>query len=183
MSNNNFNISDIEISIDIENRSDTPESEMPNKNQILKFISKALDIKNGPYFNNNSNSSNKNLNIITKKDYPVITICYVKNSEMQEINKKFRDKDKHTNILSFTPTTPPGFKYEAYIGDLVLAPDVIKQEAINQNKKILDHYAHLFIHGVLHLKGYNHIKDNDAKIMEDLEIELLGHLNTKNPYN
>ena len=175
---NKLSISDIEI--DIENRSDTPDPELPNKNQILEFISKALDIKNGPYFNNNKN--NNKLNIITKKDYPVTTICYVINSEMQEINKKFRDKDKHTNILSFPPTPPPGFKYEAYIGDLVLAPDVIKQEAINQNKKLLDHYAHLFIHGVLHLKGYNHIKDNDAKIMEDLETELLGYLNIDNPY-
>ena len=172
-----FSIDDIEL----ENKSNTKDSELPNKSQILNFISKAIDIKNGPYLKNNLDINIKS-NLITKEDYPITTICYVTNKEMMEINKKFRDKNNPTNILSFPPTPPPGINYESYIGDLVLAPDVIKQEAINQNKKLLNHYAHLFIHGVLHLKGYDHIKDNDAKTMEDLEIELLGYLNIDNPY-
>ena len=179
--NNNFEISDIDIS----NTSDIPDSQLPDENLILKFILQALNINNGPYFKNNLNNNLDNIsnkNIIKKNQYPVITICYVSNSEMQEINNNFRDKNKHTNILSFTPTPPPGITYEAYLGDLVLAPDVISQEAKAQNKDLYDHYAHLFIHGVLHLKGYDHIKDNDAKVMEELEISLLNNLSIKNPY-
>ena len=176
-----FNISDLDIS----NKSDIPDSQLPDKNLILKFILQALSINNGFYFKNNLNNNLDNIsnkNIIKKNQYPVITICFVSNSEMQEINNNFRDKNKHTNILSFTQTPPPGIKYESYLGDLVLAPDVISQEAKSQNKDLYDHYAHLFIHGVLHLKGYDHIKDNDAKIMEELEIKLLNNLNISNPY-
>lgn len=111
-------------------------------------------------------------------------------SEMQELNKTYRKKDKPTNVLSFPSEfsqipevirlTLKG-KY-TYLGDIILCADVIHQEAIEQHKSINDHWAHLVIHGLLHLQGYNHEQDEEASIMENLEITLLNTLNIKNPY-
>ncbi|MDA7742220.1 rRNA maturation RNase YbeY [Francisellaceae bacterium] len=114
--------------------------------------------------------------------------CYICDSEeIQSINQEYRQQDKPTNILSFPFEVPPGLPAEAeenyFLGDLIICPEVIEAEAIEQKKERLNHWAHITIHGILHLLGYDHIKDSEAEEMEALEIQLLEKLNIKNPYH
>jgi len=111
-----------------------------------------------------------------------VTIRFVSNEEIQSLNQQFRQKDKPTNVLSF-PFDSEGVPADIdFIGDIVIAPKVIEQEAQEQEKPLEAHYAHMIIHGLLHLLGYDHIKQEDADVMEPLEIELLATFNIPNPY-
>ncbi len=106
--------------------------------------------------------------------------------EGKQLNEAYRGKAYATNVLSFPFEAPP-IPVEAslaspYLGDLVLCEPVIQHEAIEQQKTSMQHWAHLTIHGVLHLQGYDHITTNDAYQMESLEIQLLNHLGIANPY-
>jgi len=110
------------------------------------------------------------------KNQSKITLRIVNENESQKLNKQFRNKDAATNILSFLMLDNP------IEGDLVLCHPIIKREAKAQNKKILDHYAHLIIHGYLHLLGYDHQNNADAAKMEKKEIEILNKFNINDPY-
>ncbi len=105
-----------------------------------------------------------------------ITIRIVNEDESQILNYKYRGVKRPTNILSFLIDQNP------LIGDLILCHPIIKKEARIQKKRIKDHYAHLIIHGYLHLLGYNHEKIKDASIMEEKEVKLLNKLGINNPY-
>ena len=96
--------------------------------------------------------------------------------ESQKINHQFRKKNQPTNVLSFLIQDSP------LVGDLILCHPVIKKEALIQKKKLMDHYAHLIIHGSLHLLGYDHENTSDANIMERKEIMLLKKIGIDNPY-
>jgi len=109
-----------------------------------------------------------------------ITLFLTHDLKQQHLNKTFRGQDKSTNILSFASGTPTPTHY--HLGDLSLALETIKREAVDQSKPIQDHYSHLLVHGILHLFGFTHKAKHDAKKMEDLEIEILNKLNIKNPY-
>jgi probable rRNA maturation factor len=101
--------------------------------------------------------------------------------EMQQLNKQYRDKDKPTNVLSF----PMQSHVEAgvfLLGDIALCAPVIKQEASQQSKSEMSHWAHMVVHGMLHLQGYDHIKNDEAEEMEQLEIKILNQLGFSNPY-
>lgn len=111
-----------------------------------------------------------------------VSIEIVDKKFSQELNNTYRNKDNPTNVLSF-PLELPEFVKEDLIGDLVICARVVEEEAKAQKKQLNDHWAHLTIHGVLHLLGYDHINDSDAQIMEDLEIKLLAKLNIANPYD
>lgn len=114
------------------------------------------------------------------------TLCIriVDKSESQELNRHFRKKDSPTNILSFEYELPPEVSSDNQtLGDLVLCPAIIAAEAAEYGVPLQDHWAHLIIHGVLHLIGYDHIDDADAQVMQKKEIELLSKLNIKNPYS
>lgn len=114
-----------------------------------------------------------------------VNVSIVSNTEIQQINKQFRNKDKPTNIISFEFEKPQGLPdniIDNFLGDILIAPDVLKREAGEQNKDIDDHWQHIFIHGLLHLLGYDHIDDTQAQEMENLEIELLAKLGVSNPY-
>lgn len=100
----------------------------------------------------------------------------------QELNKKYRGKDSPTNVLSF-PLELPDYVEEDLIGDLVICAEVVASEAKDQNKSEEHHWAHLTIHGCLHLLGYDHINEEDALEMESLEIKLLDKLDIANPYD
>ena len=100
----------------------------------------------------------------------------------QSLNKQYRGKDYATNVLSFPFEAPPIDMPMAHLGDLVLCANVVKKEAAEQTIPIDNHWAHLFIHGMLHLQGYDHINDSEAEAMELLEIKLLKQLNINNPY-
>lgn len=110
-----------------------------------------------------------------------ITIRFVENQESQDLNYEYRGNNKPTNVLSFPFECPPELTLD-FIGDLVIAPAVMADEAQRQNKKHDDHYAHLVIHGVLHLLGYDHIDPEQASEMESLEIKLLAKLGIDDPY-
>ncbi|MFC3853652.1 rRNA maturation RNase YbeY [Salinispirillum marinum] len=112
-----------------------------------------------------------------------LTVRLVDNSESQALNARYRQKDKPTNVLSFPFEAPPEFTEDPdYLGDLVVCLPVVNDEAIAQGKPELHHWAHMVIHGTLHLLGYDHIDDADAEEMEDLERELLAALNIPDPY-
>jgi probable rRNA maturation factor len=114
-----------------------------------------------------------------------VVLRIVAEVESQELNREYRDKDYPTNVLSFPYDAPP-IPLEAdeteYLGDLVICLPVVEREAAEQGKTTLQHWAHLLVHGVLHLQGYDHISDAEAEEMESLETEILGKLGFPNPY-
>ncbi|WP_426369186.1 rRNA maturation RNase YbeY [Pseudocolwellia sp. HL-MZ7] len=117
----------------------------------------------------------------TLENDPELTIRLVESQESQELNHQYRQKEKPTNVLSFPFEVPEGIDLNL-LGDLVICSDVVNQEAKEQNKQNLDHWAHLVIHGCLHLLGYDHIEEDEAVEMESLEIKLLSTLGIDNPY-
>jgi len=105
--------------------------------------------------------------------------------EGRELNAEYRHKDYATNVLSFPAERPPGLPEQVpfpELGDLVLCAPVIAREASEQGKPLLAHYAHLTIHGVLHLLGWDHENDTDAEAMEQREREVLARLGIADPY-
>jgi probable rRNA maturation factor len=119
---------------------------------------------------------------LPKNKTPIeITLRIVDAEEMQALNNYYRGKNKPTNILSFPFVVPAGIE-TPLLGDLVICAPLVKQEAQKQQKTIAAHWAHLTIHGILHLLGYDHESAKNAKIMEDLEIKYLQNLGFKNPY-
>ncbi|PKO85836.1 MAG: rRNA maturation RNase YbeY [Betaproteobacteria bacterium HGW-Betaproteobacteria-12] len=106
-----------------------------------------------------------------------IAIRLVDADEGQALNKEYRGKDYATNVLSFPYDTEP-----VVLGDLVICPSVVAQEAAEQNKPLAAHYAHLTVHGMLHLQGRDHDNDQDAQAMEDEEREILAALGYPDPY-
>jgi probable rRNA maturation factor len=110
-----------------------------------------------------------------------ITIRLVDSVEIQQLNATYRHKDKPTNVLSFPMDAPPGVQ-APILGDIILCADVISQEAEAQGKPATAHWAHMIVHGILHLLGFDHIEDKDAIIMESREVALLQSLGFPDPY-
>ena len=110
-----------------------------------------------------------------------IVVRLVDEAESAELNSQFRHKSGPTNVLSFPFEAPEGFEMDL-LGDLVICAPLLAQEASQQNKALFDHWAHILIHGVLHLVGYDHLQDDEAEEMESLEIKILSTLNIDNPY-
>ncbi len=101
--------------------------------------------------------------------------------EMQQLNKQYRDHDKTTNVLSFPMQSPEEVDI-SLLGDIVLCASVIQQEAGQQSKSDDSHWAHMVVHGMLHLQGYDHVQNDEAENMEQLEISILDRLGFANPY-
>ncbi|TMO81763.1 rRNA maturation RNase YbeY [Pseudoalteromonas spongiae] len=110
-----------------------------------------------------------------------LTIRISDAKESQQLNHEYRGKDKPTNVLSFPFEAPPGIELPL-IGDLIICPEVVLQESIEQEKAFHDHFAHMVVHGCLHLMGYDHIDSEEALEMESLEKQLLADLNINDPY-
>ncbi|TWX68044.1 rRNA maturation RNase YbeY [Colwellia demingiae] len=110
-----------------------------------------------------------------------LTIRLVNNEESQQLNKQYRGKDNPTNVLSFPFEVPDGIELNL-LGDLIICIEVMKQEAQEQKKALFEHWAHLVIHGCLHLVGFDHISDTEALEMESIEITILEKLGISNPY-
>lgn len=118
------------------------------------------------------------------KATPMVSLVFTNDKSIKKINKQFREKNKPTNVLSFqiwpgVDELPPR---EVPVGDMVLALETIEREAKEMGISIKDHVTHLLIHGFLHLFGYDHMEDDEAEIMEGLEIKILKKMGIKNPY-
>ncbi len=111
-----------------------------------------------------------------------MTIRLVDEAEARELNHTYRQKDYATNVLSFPADLPDELLDIPLLGDLVICVAVVEREAAEQGKSLEAHWAHLVIHGCLHLLGYDHIEDEEAEEMESLERELLAQLGHPDPY-
>jgi probable rRNA maturation factor len=110
-----------------------------------------------------------------------LAIRIVDADEGRALNRDYRGKDYATNVLSFPAELPPGVQLPL-LGDLAICAPVVQREALEQGKREKDHWAHLTVHGVLHLLGYDHLADDEAETMEALERRILAGLSIANPY-
>lgn len=106
-----------------------------------------------------------------------ITLRIVDADEGRALNRDWRSKDYATNVLSFPMQEPD------YLGDIIICAEVVAREALEQNKPARAHWAHMVVHGVLHLMGHDHIADDEAEKMEALERKLLSRLGFSNPWS
>lgn len=148
------------IEIDVQYAVEDGDAEPPSVGQIRTWVEVAL---------------NKEL------DEAELTIRIVDVKEIRELNRDYRHKDSATNVLSFPFEAPPGVELPL-LGDIVICAAVVLEEALDQGKVPEAHWAHMVIHGVLHLLGYDHIDDADAEVMEQREIEVLAGLGYADPY-
>jgi len=122
------------------------------------------------------------------------TIRLVSEHEIQLLNHDYRQQDKPTNVLAFPFEMPSDLAFDlehvdeidmplTLLGDVVICHSVVVAEAEQQNKKLEDHYAHIVTHGILHLCGYDHLNEQDATVMEALEINILAEHGIANPYH
>ena len=131
---------------------------LPSRPQIRAWVRAALDVD--------------------EKRGGQITIRFVEPEEGQSLNSDYRGKDYATNVLSFPYEVEP-----VVAGDLVICAAVVEREAAEQEKTLEAHYAHLIVHGILHLQGYDHeIGENEARLMEDKERTILAQLGFADPY-
>lgn len=110
-----------------------------------------------------------------------LTIRIVNEEEGATLNQDYRGKNGPTNVLSFAYENPPGVN-ENILGDLVICGPVIEREAIEQNKELSAHWAHMVVHGVMHLRGFDHQQEDQAAQMEARETEILTGLGFNKPY-
>jgi len=110
-----------------------------------------------------------------------LTLRLVDAAEGAALNEAYRRASGPTNVLSFPFETPPGMRTRL-LGDVVICTPVVEREAHEQGKAPPAHWAHMVVHGVLHLRGYDHLTDVDASAMEALETEILGRLGYPDPY-
>lgn len=150
-----------ELVIDRQVANDIKDSDLPSENDLKQWLSAVLKSQ--------------------LDNHKEITLRFVSEEESKQLNSQYRDKNTPTNVLSFPFESPPELNLPL-LGDLVICKPVIEREALEQGKALLHHYAHMVIHGCLHLYGYDHIKDAEAEVMETLEIDLLSHLNIDDPY-
>ena len=150
--------------IDLQLASENQEG-LPSQAQFEKWVNQALTLQ------------------AQTADYPEteITIRIVDEAESHDLNLTYRGKDKPTNVLSFPFEVPEGIELPL-LGDLIICRQVVEREALEQQKPLDAHWAHLAIHGTLHLLGYDHITDEEAEEMESLETEIMQSLGFEDPY-
>ena len=110
-----------------------------------------------------------------------MTVRIVDEAESHELNLNYRGKDRPTNVLSF-PFECPDEVELPLLGDLVICRQVVEREAQEQDKPVMAHWAHMVVHGSLHLLGYDHIEDDEAEEMESLETQIMTGLDFADPY-
>ncbi|MBF0263750.1 MAG: rRNA maturation RNase YbeY [Gammaproteobacteria bacterium] len=145
---------------------------LPTLNDLDKWIRKAL-LEEAIY-----------LSLLEQKDKDTVEvgIRYTDTQEIQELNAEYRQIDKATNILSFASEVPDFVEDNNIIGDLVVCPEIIEKEAREESIPLVAHWAHIIIHGILHLLEYDHEDDDEAEIMEALEVKILESLDFADPY-
>lgn len=133
---------------------------MPTKIEIMKFAKAALGAKYVGI---------------------ALDLLIVNKTTSQELNLEYRGKDAPTNVISLEYAQTRD-EFNILNGEVILCDDIICEEAAAQNKSIVEHYAHMIVHGVLHIQGFDHLHDEEAQIMEDLEVQILASLGFANPY-
>ena len=116
-----------------------------------------------------------------------VNLCLSNDAAVHKLNREFRGVDKPTNVLSFANYEDDAFEdmFEAdavELGDVIVALETLEREAEEQGVSLKAHFMHLWLHGLLHILGYDHIDESDAEVMERLEIEILATLGIENPY-
>ncbi|MDN5369896.1 MAG: putative rRNA maturation factor [Shewanella sp.] len=148
----------LELTLDLQIASES--AQLPTEAEFLRWATTALD---------------------GRLDEAEMTIRLVDEAESHQLNLDYRGKDKPTNVLSFPFEAPPGIELPL-IGDLVICAPVVENEAQEQHKPLEAHWAHMVVHGCLHLLGYDHIDDAEAEEMEAIETELIESLGFSDPY-
>lgn len=121
------------------------------------------------------------LDFCSKKHDVELTIRIVDEKEISQLNQKYRNKNKSTNVLSFCSKLPDDIPINL-LGDVIICPQVLVKEAQQQEKSLDAHWCHLTVHGILHLLGFDHQEESEADIMETKEINILKALGFNNPY-
>jgi len=148
------------VEVDIQIVSPVDAASIPGKKSITQWVMSALP----------------------ERDNAELTVRIVGKAEITQLNQTYRHKNQPTNVLSF-PFDVPNVVPDCYLlGDIVICADVVALEAKNQKKTLESHWAHMVVHGVLHLLGYDHQIDEDAELMEALEVKTLALLGYANPY-
>jgi probable rRNA maturation factor len=110
-----------------------------------------------------------------------VDVRIVDEHEIAELNRRFRNKPEATNVLSFPFEDPPGV-HTGLLGDVVICAPVVCREAQRQGKQVMAHWAHMLVHGIMHLRGYDHETPREAQTMEGMETSILTRLGFPNPY-
>lgn len=149
----------------------------------IETISNTVMAQAFDYVNSNEEVDFFNLN------KPInISLNLSNDKNIQALNRQYRNKDKPTNVLSFANIDDDAFDDdlelfdEIELGDIIIAYETCKIEAIEKNISLAQHYSHLLTHGILHLLGFDHLEDDEAEYMENFEIQILKKLNINNPY-
>lgn len=148
-------------SIDVDVQYASNERNLPNKDLLTRWVDAALQAE--------------------KISNVELTIRIVDEAEASQLNERWRQRKGPTNVLSFPFESPPGVDIPL-LGDIIICAPLVARETAEQNKSLFAHWAHLVIHGTLHLLGYNHIDEAQAQTMESLEIHALHKLGHPNPY-
>ncbi len=168
------------IDVDIQYASDEPD--LPHQESLTHWVNTVLKAHH-----KGKGDNTENANTLTPQNAPLfpssveLTIRIVDEAESKQLNETWRQCPKPTNVLSFPFESPPGVELPL-LGDIVICAPLVALEAAEQHKSLVAHWAHLVIHGTLHLLGYDHIDEAQAQIMEELEISLLHDLGYPNPY-
>jgi probable rRNA maturation factor len=117
-----------------------------------------------------------------RRERAALSVRLVGGDEGAELNGRFRGRRGPTNVLSFPFESPPGFPESDLLGDLVICAPVVAREAREQGKRLQAHWAHMLVHGVLHLLGYDHLDAEEAARMEEQETRILSELGFPDPY-
>ena len=120
------------------------------------------------------------IDLFSKNSKTLISISFSGDKKVKELNNRFRQKKLATNVLSFPSNIE--FNNTIFLGDIIFSIETILKEAKQDNKSVVNHLIHLFIHAVLHLLGYDHATEKQAEKMENLEILILSNLQIDNPY-
>lgn len=148
----------MKLTLDIQYASDA--GDLPGEDQLSRWIGAALD---------------------GRREEAELCVRVVDEPEMQALNAQYRGRDYATNVLSFPADLPPELELPL-LGDIVICAGVVAREAAEQGKAPAAHWAHMLVHGTLHLLGYDHIEDDEAEEMEALETTVLGRLGFPPPY-
>jgi probable rRNA maturation factor len=146
--------------IELEVQRQSSASNLPSDSELQAWVSKALE---------------------GQKETAELVVRIVDADEIQALNAQYRHKDKPTNVLSF-PSEIPEIVASPLLGDIVICAGVVADEAQAQGKPLMAHWAHMIVHGVLHLLGYDHIVESDAQQMEHLECSILSTMGFQDPY-